>query len=181
MTLNIEYDENEYTSIKNRLIDEEKKSKKMYIIFGISIFILGIIVFILAGKAHSFAISSLMWFVIVFVGCASIIVGTALTVAGTNIIIYKVYPSDPYERTIFELNHYIFWLNINKKKTNDIFAKVDNGNVLICCNDVYGFEEYIPLQEFLNRFGYKYKDEIPENFDTMNIIAKDGKVNISFS
>ena len=115
------------------------------------------------------------------VGCTSIIAGIALTVTGVNIIIYNIYPSVPYERTIFELNHYIFWLNINKKKTNDIFAKVDNGNVLICCNDVYGFEEYIPLQEFLNRFGYKYKDEIPENFDTMNIIAKDGKVNISFS
>lgn len=177
MTLNIEYDKNEYNSIKNRLIDEEKKSKKIHIILGIPILILGIIVFLLAGKAHLFAISSLMG----AVGCTSIIAGIALTVTGVNIIIYNIYPSVPYERTIFELNHYIFWLNINKKKTNDIFAKVDNGNVLICCNDVYGFEEYIPLQEFLNRFGYKYKDEIPENFDTMNIIAKDGKVNISFS
>ena len=177
MTLNIEYDKNEYNSIKNRLIDEEKKSKKIHIIWGIPILILGIIVFLLAGKAHLFAISSLMG----AVGCTSIIAGIAITVTGVNIIIYNIYPSVPYERTIFELNHYIFWLNINKKKTNDIFAKVDNGNVLICCNDVYGFEEYIPLQEFLNRFGYKYKDEIPENFDTMNIIAKDGKVNISFS
>lgn len=177
MTLNIEYDKNEYNSIKNRLIDEEKKSKKIHIILGIPILILGIIVFLLAGKAHLFAISSLMG----AVGCTSIIAGIAITVTGVNIIIYNIYPSVPYERTIFELNHYIFWLNINKKKTNDIFAKVDNGNVLICCNDVYGFEEYIPLQEFLNRFGYKYKDEIPENFDTMNIIAKDGKVNISFS
>lgn len=177
MTLNIEYDKNEYNSIKNRLIDEEKKSKKIHIILGIPILILGIIVFLLAGKAHLFAISSLMG----AVGCTSIIAGIALTVTGVNIIIYNIYPSVPYERTIFELNHYIFWLNINKKKTNDIFAKVDNRNVLICCNDVYGFEEYIPLQEFLNRFGYKYKDEIPENFDTMNIIAKDGKVNISFS
>ena len=40
MTLNIEYDKNEYNSIKNRLIDEEKKSKKIHIILGITILIL---------------------------------------------------------------------------------------------------------------------------------------------
>lgn len=178
MTLNIEYDKNEYNSIKNRLIDEEKKSKKIiHIILGIPILILGIIVFLLAAKAHLFAISHLME----AVGCTSIIAGIALIVTGVNIIIYNIYPSVPYERTIFELNHYIFWLSINNKNANDIFAKVDNGNILICYNDAYGFEKYIALHEFFDRLGCEYKNEIPENFNTMNIIAKDGKVNISFS
>lgn len=174
MTLNIEYDENEYNSIKNRLINEERKTQKKYLIFGTPILILGIIGLIRVFSTHSLAANFV-------VGLTAIIIGAALIIMSKMMIIYSVSPDEKYENTLFKLVNYKFWINTEEKRANDIFAKVDNGDVLIYYKDAYNPGRYIPLQKFFDRLGCEYKNEIPENFNTMNIIAKDGKVNISFS
>ena len=174
MTLNIKYDENEYQSINDRLINEKRKAQKKYLNFGTLVLILGIIELIRVFSTYSLGAN-------LVVGLTAIIIGASLIITGKIIIIYSVSPDEQYENTLFELVNYKFWLNTEEKRANDIFAKVDNGDVLIYYRDAYNPGKYIPLQKFFDRLGCEYKNEIPENFDTMNIIAKDGKVNISFS
>ena len=113
----------------------------------------------------------------------AILIGLPLIIGGNNINIYNVYPSDPYEVFMFKLADYKLQLKIRDKKADDIFAKVGNGEVLAYyVGDSYN-EKYIPLNDFLSKFdiSYAFKDDIPEQFEVLNLVAKDGTSEISFS
>ena len=177
MTLHIEYNEDEYNSIKNRLIDKEKKTRKVCIVCGIPTLIIGI--FMIMLTSIPFILSGITF----FIGCIAAMIGLPLIIGGNNINIYNVYPSDPYEVFMFKLADYKLQLKIRDKKADGIFAKVGNGEVLAYyAGDSYN-EKYISLNDFLSKFdiSYAFKDDIPEQFEVLNLVAKEGTSEISFS
>lgn len=156
MKLIINYDNVEYIDIYEKESNKEKKQIIRCIITSVFLLALFIICsFILEGLGKFAAYLILMF----------------LAVKSFSFSEYDLMSRTAYGESLYLLSE---WKRkLGNKKDNEIFAKIDNGEVL-----VFDGSNYVSLSWLLKDFNYN--GPVPETFGTLTITAQDGEVKVEF-
>lgn len=173
MKLVINYDDVEYMDILKKEYNKEQKREKKRII-KIVIFFMFCVGF--GFWCVSYFISQQNLLRIPLILLSYLLIFICMLIA-YNIPLNNFYPCNLMSQSVYGKSLYLLskWKRkLGNKKDNEIFTKMDNGEIL-----VFDGSNYVSLSWLLKDFNYN--DSIPETFDTLTITGKDGKVNISFS
>lgn len=164
MKLMINYDNTEYLHLYN----EEDKQEKKQVLNCIKANILILVLFIICSLVLEGLGKIAAYLILMFL---------AVIISGSGIQSFSISEYGLMSRTTYGKSLYLLseWKRkLTNKRDNEIFAKMDNGEVL-----VFDGSNYVSLSWLLKDFNYD--DPVPETFDTLTITGKDGKVNINFS
>lgn len=169
MKLVINYDDVEYMDILKKEYNKEQKREKKRIIKMVIFCMFGLgfgCVSYLIPKQNLLRIPLILLSYLLMLIC----IRTALPL--NNFYTCNLMSQTVYGKSLYSLSE---WKRkLGNKKDNEIFTKMDNGEIL-----VFDGNDYVSLSRLLKDFNYD--GPVPETFDTLTITGKDGKVNISFS
>lgn len=168
MKLVINYDDVEYLDLLKKEDNKEMKREKKRII-KMAIFCM----FGLGFGCVSYLIpkQNLLHIPLILLSYLLILICIRIALPLNNFYTCNLMSQSVYGKSLYLLSE---WKRkLGNKKDNEIFTKMDNGEIL-----VFDGNDYVSLSWLLKDFNYN--GPVPEIFDTLTITGKDGDVKVEF-